>query len=287
MTTVVIFPGQGSQQPGMGDGLFGRYPEETRVASDLLGYSIADLCLNDPDGLLGSTRYTQPACYVVNALSWLAARDEGLVADAFLGHSVGEYAALLAAQVFDFATGLELVVHRAEAMAAVPGGMSVVLGLGAVAIADTLRTAGLHGIDLANLNAEDQTVIAGPDLELTAATGPLRAAGARAVRRLDVSGPFHSRYMRTAARAYADQLARYTLGPPRLCVVANRTAREYPAQGAAALLAEQIDHQVLWADSLDYVLYRDPGSAFVELGGKPTLGGTVRRAQRRTGRPVG
>jgi malonyl CoA-acyl carrier protein transacylase len=286
MTTVVIFPGQGSQRPGMGAGLFERYPQTTQLASELLGYSLADLCLADPDGLLGTTRYTQPARYLVNALSWLAARDEGLTADAFLGHSVGEYAALFAADVFDFATGLRLVTHRAAAMAAVPGGMSVVLGLGPDVIAAALRAAGLHGIDLANLNAEDQTVIAGQDPELAAADGPLRAAGARAVRRLDVSGPFHSRYMRAAARAYAEQLARYQLAAPRVPVIANRTAREYPGQGAAALLTEQIDHQVRWADSLDYILGRDPGAAFIELGETPTLGGTVRRARRRAGQPA-
>ena len=161
MTTAVLFPGQGSQRKGMGKELFGRYPEAERQAEDILGYSVPELCLEDPGGRLGDTVYTQPVRYVVNALAWRAAAEEGLTGDVLLGHSVGEYAALLAAGVFDFATGLRLVARRASAMAGVRGGMSVVLGLEAGQISEVLRSAGLSAIDLANLNAVDQIVIAG------------------------------------------------------------------------------------------------------------------------------
>lgn len=284
MSTAVIFPGQGSQRKGMGEELFDRYPDLERQADSVLGYSVRELCLADPDGRLGQTLYTQPARYVVNALAWHAAADDGLVADIVLGHSVGEYSALLAAGVFDFATGLRLVLSRARAMAAVPGAMSVVLGLDANRIRLVLRTAGLTVIDLANLNAFDQTVIAGPAGEVAAAARPLVEAGAFAVRKLDVSGPFHSRYMRGAARAFARAVHACPLAAPRIPVIANRTAREYPATGFGRLLIEQIDHQVLWAQSLSHVLGRDRSADFVELGGPPTLGGTVRRALRQAGR---
>jgi malonyl CoA-acyl carrier protein transacylase len=279
MTTAVIFPGQGSQRAGMGAGLFERYPDLTERASEILGLPVAGLCLSDPGGKLRETRYTQPARYVVNALSLRAARDDGLVPDVALGHSVGEYTALLAAGVFDFETGLGLVIARATLMSAVPGGMSVVLGLPAAQIAEVLAGAGLDGIDLANLNATDQTVLSGPADLLERAGPPLLEAGAFSVRQLPVSGPFHSRYMRNAALAFADVVAGYELAPPALPVIANRTARDYPATGIGQLLAEQIDHQVLWAQSLEYQLTRDPGTEFVELGGTPTLGGTVRRAR--------
>lgn len=284
MTTAVIFPGQGSQRTGMGDGLFDRYPDLERQADSVLGYSVRELCLANPDGRLAQTLYTQPARYTVNALSWRAAVDDGLAADIVLGHSVGEYAALLAAQVFDFATGLRLVLGRARAMAAVPGAMSVVLGLDAERIRQVLVTAGLSMIDLANLNAADQTVIAGPAGEVAAAVQPLVKAGAFAVRRLEVSGPFHSRYMRRAARAFAREVHGCPLAAPRIPVIANRTAREYPATGIGRLLIEQVDHQVLWAQSLSHILSRDPDVNFVELGGTRTLGGTVRRALRQVGR---
>jgi malonyl CoA-acyl carrier protein transacylase len=281
MTTAVLFPGQGSQRAGMGDGLFDRFAGLESQASQMLGYSVRDLCLYDRRGQLGDTRYTQPARYVVNALSLLAATQDGLVPDVLLGHSVGEYNALAGAGVLDFATGLELVAERARLMAEVPGGMSVVLGLDARAIAEALAKSGLSGIDLANLNAVDQVVLAGPADQLAEAAARLLEAGAFSVRPLLVSGPFHSRYMRVAADKYARVLGRYALAPPRLPVIANRTAREYPAEPAAIaqILGEQIDHHVRWAESLAHVLSLDPGTDFVELGGPATLGSTVRRAR--------
>jgi trans-AT polyketide synthase/acyltransferase/oxidoreductase domain-containing protein len=279
MTTAVMFAGQGSQRPGMAADLLGRYTDLEREASEVLGYSMRDLCLHDPDRRLADTRYTQPALYVVNAMSWQAARDDGLSADVLLGHSVGEYAALLAAGVFDFTTGLALVAERGRVMATVAGGMCVVLGLDAATIEAVLRDAGLAGVDLANLNATDQIVLAGPTRDLAQAVVPLTAAGAFAVRPLDVSGPFHSHYMRPAARAFARAVSGVPLAPPRTPVIANRTAQPYPASGIARLLVEQIDHQVRWADSLAHLLALDPAAEFVELGAAPTLAGTVRRAR--------
>lgn len=281
MTTAVLFPGQGSQRAGMGGGLFDRFGELDRQASDMLGYSVRDLCLYNRSGKLRDSRYTQPARYVVNALSLFAATEDGLAPDVLLGHSVGEYSALLGAGVFDFATGLDLVAERARLMTAVPGAMSVVLGLDARTIREVLSRACLAGVDLANLNAVDQVVLAGPAGQLTAAATPLLAAGAFTVRPLEVSGPFHSRYMRVAADRFGRVLTRYALAPPRLPVIANRTARAYPASGAAIaqILGEQIDHQVRWAESLAHVLSLDPDTEFVELGGGATLGSTVRRAR--------
>jgi malonyl CoA-acyl carrier protein transacylase len=284
MTTAVLFPGQGSQRKGMGKELFGRYPAIEREAEDILGYSVSELCLEDPGGRLGDTEFTQPARYVVNALAWRAAVDDGVTADVLLGHSVGEYTALLAAEAFSFGTGLALVTRRARLMADVPGGMSVVLGLEATRIGEVVRVAGLPGIDVANLNAPDQTVIAGPRDQLAAAAAPLKSAGASAVRALNVSGPFHSRYMRGAARAFAREVRACALSSPRVPVISNRTARPYPPDQVGRLLAEQIDHQVLWADSLAYVLELDPDTAFVELGGTRQLDSTVRRALQAAGR---
>jgi malonyl CoA-acyl carrier protein transacylase len=281
MTTAVVLPGQGSQRAGMGADLFGRYPELEQEASGILGYSLRDLCLNNPGGRLRETAFTQPARYVVNVLALRAAIDDGLEPDVLLGHSVGEYSALYGAGVFGFATGLRLVTERARLMATVSGAMSAVVGLDSGAIEDVLSRAGLTGIDVACLNAADQIVIAGPLPLISAASGQLLEAGAFKVSPLEVSGPFHSRYMRSAAREFAAVLAGYRLAGPRLPVIANRTAREYPPRGLAPILAEQIDHTVLWAESLDNVLTQDPGTKFTELGSPPVLTGTVRRARQR------
>lgn len=121
----VMFPGQGAQFRGMGRGLFEAYPDLADRASEILGYSIKTLCLEDPDDLLSQTQYTQPALYVVGALGWRALCDEGVPAsqaELLMGHSLGEFNALLAARVFDFETGLRLVQKRGELMAASSSG---------------------------------------------------------------------------------------------------------------------------------------------------------------------
>src|SRR5262249_18285858 len=119
----VVFPGQGSQARGMGEKLFDRFPALTAVAGEILGYSVATVCLQDPDGQLDRTQFTQPALFVVNALTYLARLEDGEpVPDYLAGHSLGEYNALCAAGAFDFATGVQLVRERSRLMAAATGG---------------------------------------------------------------------------------------------------------------------------------------------------------------------
>ena len=118
-----LFPGQGSQRKGMGKGLFEAFPELTSEADEILGYSIRDLCLKDPKQKLVQTQYTQPALYVVNALSYqqkLKEVDQAL--DFVAGHSLGEYNALQASGAISFADGLKLVQKRGELMSQAPEG---------------------------------------------------------------------------------------------------------------------------------------------------------------------
>ena len=123
MSRVFLFPGQGSQEVGMGGELFDKFPEITAKADAILGYSIKDLCLNGPLEKLSQTEYTQPALYTVNALTYLDAVSTNSEAPAFTaGHSLGEYNAVFAAEVFDFETGLSLVQKRGEIMSKVEGG---------------------------------------------------------------------------------------------------------------------------------------------------------------------
>ena len=106
MTKVYVFPGQGSQRKGMGAQLFDKFPKLTAQADTILGYSIKELCLNDPDQQLRDTRYTQPALFVVNALTYLdKLRQDPAMPDYVAGHSLGEYNALCAASVFDLPPG--------------------------------------------------------------------------------------------------------------------------------------------------------------------------------------
>ena len=107
---VYVFPGQGSQFIGMGKNLFSKYPELVSIADNILGYSIEELCVNDKENKLNLTEYTQPALFIVNALMYKEKiAEEGEVPDFVAGHSLGEYNALYAADVFDFVTGVKLV----------------------------------------------------------------------------------------------------------------------------------------------------------------------------------
>ena len=118
-----VFPGQGSQKKGMGEELFDEFPELVERSDQVLGYSIKELCLEDKEEKLDNTQYTQPALYVVEALSYLKKiKEENVKPDYIAGHSLGEYVALFAAGVFDFATGLKLIKKRSQLMAQVSGG---------------------------------------------------------------------------------------------------------------------------------------------------------------------
>src|SRR5690606_11244728 len=156
MSTVCLFPGQGSQSVGMGRDLFDRFTDWTAEADRILGYSIRELCLEDPRGELAQTAFTQPALFVVNALTWRARAEDGKPDPvAVAGHSLGEYNALLAAGVFDFAVGLELVRERGALMARVSGGgMAAVIGIAPDRIEEVLAASEAgRRLDVANYNA--------------------------------------------------------------------------------------------------------------------------------------
>lgn len=280
----LLFPGQGSQHRGMGGELFARFPDLTARADDILGYSIAGLCLSDPDGRLDDTLYTQPALYVVNSLAhrdWSERHDNP--PDFLAGHSLGEYNALEAAGVFDFEGGLRLVQKRAELMAlAAGGGMAVVIGLGADGIADVLARCGGDDIDVANYNTAEQLVISGPAESITRVVPHLVTAGANCLP-LPVSGAFHSRYMGDAATAFADFVTGFELAPPRIPVIANTTAAPH-GRDIGAELARQITAPVRWTDSVRHLL--DAGvDDFQQVGPGTAVTGMVRAIRAQPTRP--
>lgn len=270
-----VFAGQGSQRQGMGADLFDAVPEfvgAEREIDALLGYSVRELCLKDPERRLQQTAYTQPALFVVNALHAYRALAQGAGAPPryLAGHSLGEYNALLVAGVFDFVTGVRLVQKRGALMgAARGGGMTAVVGLGPRRIEALLREHGFDAIDLANHNARNQAVLSGPVDDLRRAGEVFEASGAHAVVPLPVSAAFHSRYMRQAAAEFAVFLAGVPLRTPAITVVSNVTARPYPRDGGAAavreLLVQQIAQPVLWTQSVLYLLDRGV-ETFHEMG---------------------
>lgn len=256
----------------MGADLFDRFPDWTAEADAILGYSIRQLCGQDQRGEIGLTQFTQPALYVVNALTWRARLEDGKPAPAYLaGHSLGEYNALQAAGVFDFATGLRMVQRRGALMGQVTGGgMAAVIGLPPDRI-EAVLAASDEGrrIDVANFNSSDQTVIAGPDADIAAVQPELEAAGARKVSVLKVSAPFHSRYMRAPMLEFAEFLKGFTFAAPSIPVIANVSAQPYPHDAVRDTLARQIGHSVRWLDTMHYLF--DHGVTDVEEVGPGTV----------------
>ncbi|MDE9482415.1 ACP S-malonyltransferase [Xenorhabdus bovienii] len=277
-----MFPGQGAQFKGMGAGLFEKYPQLVQQADAILGYPIAKLCLEDPERKLSDTRYTQPALYVVNCLSWLEhKKNSGQEADYYFGHSLGEYNALYAAGVFDFATGLRLVQERGRLMGeARGGGMVAVLNLSESQLRALLAESEFNAIDIANLNAPGQIVVSGPRAALEALLPRVEQASGTLIP-LNVSAAFHSRYMREAGEAFSRFISEFRFNLPYPAVVANVSAQPYPAESAsiAHLLSRQISHPVNWIASVQY-LYQQGVTEFIEIGPGHVLTGLVDKIKR-------
>ncbi|MEU9665796.1 ACP S-malonyltransferase [Streptomyces bobili] len=253
--TAWLFPGQGAQRRGMGRDLFDRYPEAMAAADRILGFSVRELCLDDSGGRLTDTRYLQPALFVVNELTRRAYAAREPAPDYLAGHSLGEYNALLAADAFDFETGLALVARRGELMGRATGGaMTAVVGPGVARIAGLLAEAGVDDVDLANLNSAEQVVLSGPAESLRRAAGAVTAAGAGRCVPLRVSAAFHSRHMADAAREFAAFLDGFELRDPRIPVIANVTARPYRPGEVRRLLAAQVHSAVRWSESMRHLL---------------------------------
>ncbi|MDT0269445.1 ACP S-malonyltransferase [Streptomyces sp. DSM 44915] len=242
----LVFPGQGVQRKGMGAELFERYPRQTAEASELLGYQVAELCRDDPEGALADTRAAQPAVFLVNALAWLDLERAGRRYDYFAGHSLGEFNALVAAGVLDLPAGLELVRRRAALMAEVTGGaMVAVVGLSSDRVEATLRAAGLNLVHVANRNSDRQVTVAGDRRQLGLAVRALRGPGVR-VLPVPVSGPFHTPLMVAAGRAFAPVLRAATFRAGHTPVMSSVSGAAFDPERAERLLSGQIHRPVEW-----------------------------------------
>ncbi|MET9457737.1 ACP S-malonyltransferase [Streptomyces canus] len=250
MTLALLFPGQGSQAPGMGECDLDAFPELVREADGILGYSVRDLCAGR-DLRLRDTRYAQPALFVTGALA-ARARFADAPRPAFLaGHSLGELTALHVAGCFDFATGVRLAKRRGELMAnATGGGMTAVLGMRAERLRELLAESGEESVTLANHNLPDQLVLSGPRDALRRLT-PLLAGDAR-VRcvPLNVAVAAHSRHMERAAQEFAHTLRGIRMAAPEVPVIANVTAEPYGPDDAAELLTRHLVSPVRWWETL-------------------------------------
>lgn len=265
-----MFPGQGSQAKGMGGTLFDEFSELTQQANEILGYSVKELCLDNPKRELNKTQYTQPALYVVNALSYYKKIQEtGQTPDYLAGHSLGEFNALLAAECFDFATGLKLVQKRGELMSQAPeGGMAAILNASKDQIESILEKNGLFNIDIANYNTPSQIVISGSIDEIGKAQEFFQS-GEMLYYPLNTSGAFHSRAMQPAKEKFEEFLNGFNFSKLKIPVISNVTARPYEDTDIIKNLANQLASGVQWSGSIQYLMSladADNPMVFEEIG---------------------
>lgn len=263
---VYVFPGQGSQSKGMGGSLFDKYQNYTDVASDILGYSIKSLCLEDPLNQLSKTEFTQPALYVVNVLTYLDKQAaDPTPANYLAGHSLGEYNALFAAGAFSFEVGLQIVKKRGELMSRAPAGsMAAVIGIDAMKISQAIADSSIFQLDIANLNSPTQTIVSGTVSAIDQAQPIFEKLGAMVVP-LAVNGAFHSRLMQPVVNefeAFLNQFEYYSL---RTKVISNISAKPYIDNQIIYNLKEQLCNPVQWLNSVRYLMAQGE-LEFDELG---------------------
>lgn len=280
-----VYPGQGAQAVGMGLDLYAEEPSAREVfeeADETLGFSLSRLCFEGPEDVLRQTVNAQPALLTVSiaVLRAAQARLGSLLAEAdfVAGHSLGEYTALVAAGALSFADALRLVRERGrlmhEAGQREPGTMAAVLSLDRALLEAICSETGAQ---MANINAPDQIVISGPVEAVQRAMAAARAAGARRVVQLDVSGAFHSRLMAPAAAGMAQAIAAANIADPRIPVIANVTARPlYTAEEVRQELLQQLTAPVQWQGSIEE-LVRLGVARFYEMGPGRVLTGLIAR----------
>ena len=278
---VHVFPGQGSQTKGMGEALFDEYKELTKKADKILGYSIKELCLRDPNNQINQTQFTQPALFVVNALTYLKKIQDTKIKPSYVaGHSLGEYNALFAAGAFDFETGVKLVQKRGALMSqASGGGMAAVIGLNEEKIANIIKENNLNNLSVANYNSPSQIVISGLKDEIEQAKPIFEAAGARAFILLKVSAAFHSPFMKEAREEFERFIENFDFKELEIPVISNVHARPYKQSEIKKNLVDQITHSVRWTESIRYLMGKKV-TEFEEMGPGNVLKGLNTRIQK-------
>lgn len=285
MTLALLFPGQGSQTPGMGADVLAGFRDLVREADEILGYSVAELCAGQ-DLRMRDTRYVQPALYVVSALTYLRRAERGPAPAYLAGHSLGELTALFAAGCFDFGTGVRLAQRRGQLMArASDGGMTAVLGVPYEELRELLRGQGTEGVEIANHNLPDQMVLSGPRAALAEVARAVTARGRGKSVPLNVSIAAHSRHMADAAREFAALLRQVPLSAPALPVIANVTARPYGRSDTVELLTRHLTSPVRWWETL-CLLASEGVDAIEEIGPGTVLTTIWQKAGTRLPRPA-
>ncbi|MGI9658714.1 MAG: ACP S-malonyltransferase [Gaiellaceae bacterium] len=284
MRVAFCFPGQGSQAPGMGKELAERSPAVRAVyatASEAAGFDVAEVCFSGSVEELTDTRIQQPALVATSIACLRAIEESGLQAEAVVGHSVGEYAALAACGAIDVAGAIELVRERGIAMAEVanrhPGSMAAIIGLDDAIVEELC--ASIEGVWPANYNCPGQVVVSGETESIKELLEMASERGARRVVPLRVSGAFHTPLVSAVADHLGPFLAAAAWKEPGIPFVSTVTASFEEGAAIPRVLEEQLAGPVRFTQAVQTL--RDSGiDTFVEVGPGKVLSGLIKRCDR-------
>ena len=278
-----VFPGQGSQSVGMGYELCNGSPEARVIfeeADEALGFHLSKLCFEGPEDELRQTINAQPAIFTMSIACLKAASVMNNISEPTFvaGHSLGEYTALIAADVLDFADGIRIVRERGRLMQEAgikqPGGMAAIIGLDVESLEEVcIETSA----EIANMNCSGQIVISGTKEAIARSMDLAKSRGAKRVVPLQVSGAFHSTLMRPAVEGMTQVISEVNLRPPTVPIIANSTAKPVTSvDEVKEELIQQICNCVKWQPSVEYMV-NGGISTFVEIGPGQVLSGLIKR----------
>ena len=280
-----VFPGQGSQSVGMGLELYNVSSAAREVfeeADDSLGFSLSDLIFSGPSDVLQDTVNSQPAIMLVSIACWKAWQEylgfDDMPPESVAGHSLGEYTSLVVSGVLSFSDGLKLVRERGrlmhEAGLSRPGGMAAIIGLDDFSLEHICAET---GVELANINSDEQFVISGDKIAVVRAMDLASAQGAKKTLSLPVSGAFHSSLMAQAQEGLKDAIASLELKDPIIPVIANSSGLPMTTMSEVRQeLVHGLCHCVQWRNSVRYIVGTGV-SQFVEFGPARVLTSLIKR----------
>ena len=287
----VLFPGQGSQSPGMAKSFYDNFDYVKSLfkeADDLLDFSISKLVLEGPKDKLDLTENTQPAIFLVSFSIFQVLKKETSfninAANYFAGHSLGEYSALACAESLTFSQTIKLLRKRGHAMqSAVPegqGGMLAVLGSNIEVINDILdKNKDIFNCYVANDNSVGQIVISGNKKDLEKFSLELTNSKIKNVK-LPVSAPFHCKLMNSATKIMEEEISNENFEPPKIDIISNVTSEPVnEISDIKKLLISQIEKPVRWREIVNYMINKNI-TKFIEIGPGKVLSGLVKRINR-------
>ncbi len=276
----LVFAGQGSQYLGMGTDYLDHFPDKEHIADQQLGYHVRDI-LNDAEGKIHQTEFTQPLVFLSSALGYEAFKRLGVLPEGLLGFSLGEYTALYASGIYGFQDALALIQFRAYAMmqsaSETEGGMAAILGLKRDEVEQVCKEASMTApVWAVNFNSPIQTVISGSKEGVLLAVDLCKQKGAKRAIPLQVSGAFHSPLMAKAGEALENHLKNYDFRPAKLPIYMNVNAQPLKDDELKSLMVKQIQSPVEFENSI-LKMKEDGFTHFLEIGPGSVLTGLIKK----------